>query len=150
MLKLYHFTIEVRDGESEYLCGGPFHLIAASSEEEAWQYAEEYAKTFFGEGSEEEDGWWWDPGGTRACRACILEELDSITVPIAGGEGKASFTIVGLSGTFTTNKGGIFITSDAIEAFLKGEDIDPKEFAAYLENDIPEWLRQNLKAYRER
>ena len=90
-LRLYEFTILVRNGEQEYL---PRQAVAARSLEQARQFAQDYTANFY-DGAQWDEGYgaWYPPQGYPAWRLEDVKELDHIIAPIASGEGTAVFKV---------------------------------------------------------
>jgi len=68
-------NIEIRDGEREYNCKSVFSLDAEINLNE---YAEDYPKSFHGEGKTDDDEWYWDSCGETMCRLHNYKEVTKV------------------------------------------------------------------------
>jgi len=82
VVRLYTFTIEIADGEQEYYYK---HLVAASSIEDATDYAQEYLSSFFGEDTIRQGRVYWDEWQTRTAKLEQVEEVQPDQYDIVPG-----------------------------------------------------------------
>ena len=90
-MKLYEFTLEVQDGENEYVLS---RFVAASTPQAAARFAKNTAKDFqpFAR-YDAHSNWWEGRGGYPVWRIGSMREVNEIVVPSSEGAGVVVFAV---------------------------------------------------------